>query len=399
MFADPLAQNSPEVLEKPYLILISLDGFRWDYVDRFQPPNLKKFIARGVQAESMIPSYPSKTFPNHYTIATGMYPDHHGLVDNSYFDQKKNTEYSIGNRECVEDGTWYGGTPIWVQAAKSGMVTASFFFVGSEANVQGIRPSYYYRYDGSISNKKRVKQAIDWLKLPEKQRPHLLTMYFSDLDDVGHRQSPNNDEKIREALQKLDASLGRLFDGVEKTGLPVNIIIVSDHGMSPIPVSQLLPIEQVEDGERYRTVNNGALAHLYLKAGVDGEAIYRGLKSKEKNYTVYRTQEVPFFETPPTNPRWGDLLVVPDSGFYFVSRRVMGLRKNAGPTEIGEHGFDPNRREMHSIFYANGPAFKAGLTIGSFKNIHVYPVMCEILGLEIPADVDGKLEVLQGILK
>ncbi len=385
-------------MSKPYLMLISLDGFRWDYVEQFQPPNLSRFIAEGVRAESMIPSYPSKTFPNHYTIATGMYPDHHGLVDNSFYDAAKGEVYSIGNRECVEEGTWYGGTPIWVQAAKADMVTASFFFVGSEANVQGMRPSYFYRYDGSISNEKRVQQALDWLALPEKKRPHLITMYFSDMDDTGHRQSPDNQEKIQESLLKLDATLGKLFDGVRKTELPVNIIIVSDHGMSPVAVSNLLPVEQAEDDERYRTVNNGALAHLYLHDGVDGEAVYQDLKTKEKNFRVYRTQELPFFEIPPTNSRWGDFIVVPDSGYYLVSARIKGLRSASGKTEIGEHGFDTNRQEMHGIFYANGPAFKPGLTIPAFKNIHVYPLMCTILGLDIPLDVDGKMEVLKEVL-
>lgn len=393
------AAATTEIPDSQYLILISLDGFRWDYAERFQPPNLMKFITAGVRAESMLSSFPSKTFTNHYTIATGMYPNNHGLVDNSYFDREKNLVFGMGRRELVEDGSWYGGTPIWVQAAKAGMTTASFFFVGSEADVQGVRPTYYYNYDGAIPNDQRVQQTLDWLKLPLAERPRFITLYFSDMDDVGHRHGPNADDLLREKLLALDASLGRLFDGLDATGLPVNVIIVSDHGMSPISVSQLLPIEQLEDNERYRTVNNGALAHLYLHPDTDGEAVYRDLKAKEKNYRVYRTAEVPYFETPPTNPRWGEFIAMPNEGHYFVNARTMGNRKSAGQAEIGEHGFDPERRDMHGIFYAKGPALKTGMTIPSFKNIHVYPLMCRILGLEIPSDIDGKAAVLQGVLQ
>jgi predicted AlkP superfamily pyrophosphatase or phosphodiesterase len=388
-----------EISDPQYLLLISLDGFRWDYAERFQPPNLIKFISSGVQAESMLSSFPSKTFTNHYTIATGMYPNNHGLVDNSFFDSDKNLVFGMGKRELVEDGSWYGGTPIWVQAAKAGMPTASFFFVGSEADVQGVRPTYFYRYDGAIPNDQRVQQVLDWLKLPPAERPRIITLYFSDMDDVGHRHGPNDDDKLREKLLALDASLGRLFEGIDATGLPVNVVIVSDHGMSPISVSQLLPIEQLEDNERYKTVNNGALAHIYLNSGTDGEAVYRDLKAMEKNYRVYRTAEVPYFETPPTNPRWGEFIAIPDEGYYFVNARTMGFRKTGGQAEIGEHGFDPERREMHGIFYAKGPALKAGTTIPSFKNIHVYPLMCRILGLDIPLDIDGNPEVLDGVLR
>lgn len=386
--------------DQPHLILISMDGFRWDYVARFQPPQLKVFIAGGVQAEALIPCYPSKTFPNHYSIATGMYPNNHGLVDNSYFDRKKNARYSMGNRAMVEDGYWYGGTPIWVQAAKAGMVTASYFFVGSEADVQGIRPRYYYRYDASVPNQQRVDQVLAWLQLPEAARPRLITLYFSDLDDVGHRYGPNADEQLREKLMALDTVLGNLFEGVAKTGLPVNIILVSDHGMSPIKISNLLPVEAVTDDERYTTVNNGALVHLYLKTATDSTAVYNALKAGAKNYQVYRVAEVPYFETPPTHPRWGDLILVPDPGFYFVSSRAAGTRHTAGPPEIGEHGFDTANRDMHGIFYARGPALKGGgLRLPAFKNIHIYPLMCAILGLDVPVEVDGRREVLRGALR
>jgi predicted AlkP superfamily pyrophosphatase or phosphodiesterase len=394
-----LSSAAKPAAEPQYLILISMDGFRWDYLDRFQPPHLSRFVKEGVRAESMISCFPSKTFTNHYSIATGMYPDHHGMVDNSFFDAEKNLVYGMGRRELVQDGSWYGGTPIWVWAAQKGLKTASFFFVGSEADIQGVRPHYYYNYDGSIPNEKRVQQALDWLRLSEAERPRLITMYFSDMDDQGHRYGPNADEKLREKLMALDSVLGRLFEGLDSLQLPVNVIFVSDHGMAEVPVKNLLPIESIENEDQYMTVNNGALAHLYLRDTATAEAVYQNLKADEKHYKIYRTEETPYFETPPTNPRWGNFIVVPDSGYYFVNARTMGFRQRSGDVVVGEHGFDPERREMHGIFFARGPAIREAWVARSFKNIHVYPLMCRILGIGIPTDIDGKAEVLNPVLR
>jgi len=390
--------NNPAA-EPQYLILISMDGFRWDYLDRFQPPHLSRFVQEGVRAESMISCFPSKTFTNHYSIATGMYPDHHGLVDNNFYDAGKNLVYGMGRRELVQDGSWYGGTPIWVRAAQKGLKTASFFFVGSEADIQGVRPHYYYNYDGTIPNEKRVQQALDWLRMPEAERPRLITLYFSDMDDQGHRYGPNADDKLREKLMALDSTLGKLFDGLDSIQLPVNVIFVSDHGMAEVPVKNLLPIEPIENEDQYITVNSGALAHLYLRDTSTTEAVYQNLKAAEKHYKIYRTAETPYFETPPTNARWGNFIVVPDSGYYLVNARTMGFRQRSGDVVVGEHGFDPERREMHGIFFARGPVFRQAWVAPSFKNIHVYPLMCRILGIEAPADIDGKAEVLAPVLR
>ena len=389
--------NLPEHRDKPCVILISLDGYRYDYTERFQPPNLSRFVEEGVQAEGMIASFPSKTFPNHYTIATGMYPENHGLVDNTFYDPQRDQEYRINKREAVEDGTWYGGTPLWVNAEQQGMVAASYFFVGSEADVQGVRPSYYYRYDGSTPNDKRVDQVLTWLAMPAEKRPHLITLYFSDMDDAGHRYGPNNNEKLSEKLMALDASLGKLFDGVQATGLPVNIIVVSDHGMVEVMPERLLPIEIIEDENRYRVANAGALVHLYLQDPADLEAVYQDLRAKEDHFRVYKLADFPYYRTNQSNPRLGDLIVLPDYAFYFTSARRRGMARERGFI-MGEHGFPPEFREMYAIFYANGPAFRKGLTIKPFENIHVYPLICNILGLPIPAGVDGKAEVLAPVL-
>ncbi len=392
-------QNLPEHFDKPYVILISLDGYRYDYTERFRPPNLTRLLERGVQAESMIPSFPSKTFPNHYTIATGCYPENHRLVNNTFYNPEKQEMYQIRNREVVEDGSWYGATPLWVLAEQNGMVAASYFFVGSEADVQQVRPSFYYRYDGSTPNRTRVQQALAWLQLPPGQRPHLITLYFSDMDDAGHRHGPNNDEKLKAALYDLDEVLGELFAGVAALDLPVNFIIVSDHGMAEVRPDKLLPLELLEDEERYRIANNGALAHIYLQDTSEREAVYARLKAREAHFRVYRTEEFPYYRTNRSSPLLGDLIVLPDFGFYLVNARRKAAAQKLAGSVFGEHGFAPEFKEMHAIFYAQGPSIKAGMTIPPFENIHVYPLVCRILGLPVPRGIDGDEAVLAPVLR
>ena len=390
--------NSKKSLTKPYLILISLDGFRWDYVEKYQPPNLSNFINNGVKATSLVPSFPSKTFPNHYTIATGMYPDKHGILGNSFYSNEKKATYSIRNRITVEDGTFYGGSPIWVQADKANMVSASYFFVGSEANIQGLRPTYYYQYDSKIKNDDRIAQALNWLTLPVKKRPHIITMYFSDMDDVGHRFGPNNDEELKKTLFNLDKSLGDLFKGTEASGLPINIIIVSDHGMSTVPITNFIPIENIKNDNLYTIIDNGAIVNIHAKKDVKIDSIFQYLKPKENNFKVYKTENTPGFEYKPRNKDWGAIQIIPDIGYYFLSKVGIESRMKISNTKFGVHGYDPKYKDMHGIFYANGPAFKKGFIIPSVKNIHIYPLMCKILGLEIPNDIDGSLNQIKNVL-
>lgn len=391
--------NSKASQEKPYVILISLDGFRWDYVDRFQPPNLVNFIKNGVKAESLIPSFPSKTFPNHYSIATGMYPENHGIIGNSFYSYEKKKLYRLGNRETVEDGSFYKGTPIWVAAEKENMVSASFFFVGTEADIQGKHPSYYYTFDNSIKNKVRVQQAVDWLALPSEKRPHLITMYFSDMDNTGHDYGPNNDKKLKETLFSLDKHLGDLFKGVARTDLPVNIIIVSDHGMADIPVSKYIPIERIVNDNLYTALNNGAIVNIHPKENISIDSVYSYLNSRVQNFTAYKTEDTPGFEYTPSNKDWGKVQVLPDYGYYFSSNRGIEIRKEQKNTIFGVHGYNTSKKDMHGIFYAKGPAFKNNFKVPSVKNIHIFPIMSHILELKTPSNIDGDLNELKSILK
>jgi predicted AlkP superfamily pyrophosphatase or phosphodiesterase len=387
-----------------YVILISLDGFRHDYVERFKPENLSDFIQSGTSAESLIPSFPTKTFPNHYTIATGMKPENHGLVDNAFYEPEKDQVYLINKREIVQDGYWYGGTPLWVLAQQHGLIAASYFFVGTEAPVQGIQPKYFYNYNAEVSNLTRISKVFEWLELPEEERPRLITLYFSDMDDTGHRFGPDNDKEIRSKLLQLDRQLGALFEGLKSFDLDINIFIVSDHGMTNVPKENLLNLDHITEGIDAKVINNGALAHLYLNNPLEIEEIYLKLNAKEGPFKAVKVKDREYYKNIQNHAnRMGEILILPDLGFYLATTAGMVAYQNRSAmfhtNVFGEHGFSPAFKDMHGIFFAKGPRIKEGLMINPFQNIHIYPIICEILNLPIPENIDGKLDVLKPILK
>lgn len=389
--------------KNPVVIMISLDGFRHDYVERFQPENLLRFISEGTSAEALIPSFPTKTFPNHYTIATGLLPEHHGLVDNSFYEPFKGQVYTMGNREIVQDGYWYGGTPIWVLAEENGLKAASYFFVGSEAPVKGIRPSEYFDYDGDVPNLTRISQVFNWLQLPDTERPRMITLYFSDMDDVGHAYGPSNDEKLKERLYKLDRELGALFEGLKSFNLPISIVLVSDHGMADVHKDKLINLDQLTDGIKGRVVNNGALAHIHLDNPAEKAEVIKLIRSRGGNFSIDNLTENENYSDISRYPqRIGDFLIIPEMGYYLADNRGMLRYQNRSAmlktVVYGEHGFSPKNKEMWGIFYAKGPKIKVGNKIEPFQNIHVYPLLCQLLGLEIPEGIDGRKEVLEPIL-
>ena len=386
----------------PYVIMISFDGFRHDYVEKFDAPNFKAFIKDGVAAKAMIPSFPSKTFPNHYSLVTGLYPDHHGLVDNTFYDKALDLQYSIGNRERVENPAFYGGLPLWQLAQQNGMKSASYFWVGSEAPIAGEFPSYYHIYDGSVSNESRVQTVIDWLKLPETERPHFITLYFSDVDSQGHTFGPDHEE-TKKAVLEMDRLLGLLKSGVDALDLATNIILVSDHGMEPIYPKRenYIDIKDLQakiEGTETKLISNGPHAHFYLGKSDDPDDIVRRLSVGADHFKVYKKSELPKHLNYGTHDRIGDVMIILEPGHYISSESRIERAIETQSTR-GEHGFDPYSTEnIGAIFYANGPNFKKGLQIDKFENIHVYPLVAEILGIRNYPKVDGKLNVLRKTL-
>jgi len=387
---------------KPYVILVSFDGFRYDYVNKFNPPNFRSFIAGGSQAKALIPSFPSKTFPNHYTIVTGLNPGNHGLVDNTFYDRERDAIYGMRKKELVTDPYYYGGVPLWELARRNGIRSASFFWVGSEMSDEARRPDYYFPFDDSVDPQTRVDQVINWLKLPEATRPHLITLYFSSPDHEGHNFGPNA-EQTRQAVLRADTLLGTLMKEVVSTRLPVNVILVSDHGMHELTVKDetFIFIDELVDRKNpaVKVANNGSHAHLYFSKKKKRDSVYAILKAKEKNYRVLKKENFPE-QWHYQNDRVGDLIVLANAGHYIRtgSREDFFKTANIG-SKIGEHGYDPELTpDVQGIFYAQGPNIKSGFTVAPFQNIHVYPLIAKILGLPLP-EIDGKEEVLNKLYK
>lgn len=381
--------NSHIQMKKPYVVIISLDGFRYDYAEKYNATHLLNFK---VKAEKMIPSFPSKTFPNHYAIATGLYPGNNGLVSNEFYDRSLNSEYSPENRKAVENASFYNGTPLWVLASEQNMVTASMFWVGSETPIKGVTPTYSYKYNGKISYNDRVNQVVQWLKLPEEKRPHLITLYFSITDDIGHKFGPNSEE-IKQAVKEIDETIGDLSEKINKLNLPVNIIVVSDHGMLEVNTDDLIYPEKLFPSKF--KVTRSFPAMIYSDDSIAIDSLYQSLVKDTTQYSVYYKNNLPVrFHYNSNDDRVGDLVVMPKPPFSFG-------RLNSTVNEgASTHGYDPAvTPQMGAIFYATGPAFKKA-TIPAFENVNVYPLVAQILGLEYNKKaIDGNIEVLEPILK
>ncbi|RYU95463.1 alkaline phosphatase family protein [Emticicia agri] len=389
--------------EVPYVIMVSFDGFRHDYVQKYKPKHIKKFIKKGAAATKMLPSYPSKTFPNHYTLVTGLYPAHHGLVDNTFYDVNRDTFYSISQRAKVEDPYYYGGLPIWQLVQQNGMKAASYFWVGSEAPIAGSHPTYYHIYNEKIPNKKRIEAVFDWLHLPKAERPHMITIYFSMIDTQGHNYGPNAPE-TRAAVMEADSLVNMLMTGLEKIDLPVNVILTSDHGMYEMknePDKFIYTEDVLEDIDNNDIVfvNSGTHANIFLKNKAKEDSILHRIANKQSHFKVYRKADLPANLHYTDHPRIGDLTLMAEAGYSFYSRASLA-KKPIAKKIWGAHGFDPyTTPEMGAIFYAQGPNIKKRKTIPEFQNIHVYPFVATLLGIKVPENIDGDAKVLEGIIK
>lgn len=389
--------NAPQQLAKHYVILVSLDGFRYDYAKKYHAEHLLALAAAGASApEGMLPSYPSITFPNHYSIVTGLYPEHHGIVSNDFYDPARKATYSnsmVGG--AIADGSWYGGTPLWVLAEQQGMRSASFFWVGSEADVQGVRPSYYLRFDGRFPNGKRVEQVLAWLHLPPEQRPHFITLYFSDTDGAGHRYGPDSPQ-VADAVRELDGEIGKLEDGIKESKLPVDLIVLADHGMIALQGEPIYLDHFGLNTSSYAAIVDSA---MYPKSEDDAQKAYEALRGKSDKFSVYRRAQVPASLHFDGNPREGDPVVVANGPYY-----IKPVADPGGRVPVATHGFDATRMpEMKALFVAAGPDIRAGVAVESFENVDVYPLIAKILGLDITSlktgPIDGKLDRLGKILQ
>ncbi len=390
--------NSPAAQKAHYVVLVSLDGFRWDYAAREHATHLLALGKKGVWApEGMVPSYPSLTFPNHFTIVTGLYPEHHGLVANNFYDETLQARYAIADPKAVTDGSWYSGVPLWSLAESQGMRTAVLFWPGSEAKIAGYQPTWYARFDQKTEatdavQQARIDDAVALLKLPVADRPHLIAMYYSEPDHEGHQFGPDAPE-TRAAERKMDAMVGKLKTALDSTGLPIDLVVVSDHGMAKVE-GGWITLDQFADLTGFETVG----AQLYGKTEADREHVYNQLKKASSQFVVFRRKDLPAGLHLDQNPRAGDPVVVA-TGPYAIRAHGPAEGKPDMPPSVGMHGYDPHKLpQMKASFFAAGPDIVNSKTVATFDNVNLYPWLAHLLSLQAPK-TDGSLNVLAGTLR
>jgi predicted AlkP superfamily pyrophosphatase or phosphodiesterase len=369
-------------------VLISLDGFRADYITRPGAVTLRALAARGVRAERMIPAFPSKTFPNHYTIVTGLYPEHHGIVANTMVDARIGATFTIGDTLIARDPRWWGGEPIWNTAERQGVRTAAFFWPGSDYAINGRYPTYYTPFDNRVPDTLRVRQVLDWLTMPADRAPRFVTLYFSNTDNAGHDHGPDAPQ-VDTAIAHVDRLIGALVTGLAARGLGerVNLVIVSDHGMTPIDGSRVIRLDDYLDLNDVDVVDWMPVAAVTPKSG-KLPAVYEALR-RTPHLQVFRKDSVPARFHYRDNPRITPLVLLADEGWTITST----ARLRMGQPRGGTHGYDNFLPSMGALFIAAGPDIQQGRVLAPFANVHVYPLLARLLGVK-PAPNDGHADSL-----
>jgi predicted AlkP superfamily pyrophosphatase or phosphodiesterase len=397
-----VAAGAAQQSRPPILVLVSFDGWRWDYITRASVPNLQALASHGVRARGLVPSFPSKTFPNHYTIVTGLYPEHHGIVSNNIMDPGFPERFTMTS-ETAKDARWWGGEPLWVTAIRQGQRADSMFWPGSEAAIKGVRPTEWKPFDDTLPNADRVNQVLAWLALPPDQRPSFVTLYFSETDHAGHDYGPDSPQ-VLEAARHLDQALGQLVSGVGTLGLldRTNFVVVSDHGMSQLRDNQTIFLDDYLDLSTVDVIEWTPNLELAPRPGRPGgsssiDEIYRALKGKHPSLAIYKREDVPAHLHYRDNPRIPPVIGLAADGWTITSHQRLADARKAGRRMGGDHGYDPKYKSMQGLFVAAGPRIAQHRIVPEFENIHIYDFLCEILGLR-PASNDGDPDVTRTFL-
>ncbi len=391
------SQGSYHSQSKNYTILVSFDGFRWDYANRGFTPNLEFIKKNGVHALSLKPCFPSKTFPNHFSIITGMYPQNHGIIANNFLDPITGKLYKVGDTTEVRNPKWYKGEAIWETAKRQGVITASYFWPGSEVNLEYRRPTYYEKYEHKRDYEERINGVLNWLKLPFNNRPKFISLYFDATDTYGHRYGTNSAE-VDNSIMRLDSLIGKLFNGLHEIDLydSTNVIIVSDHGMVDISNEKIINVDKILNELKPKLIDYGPVMYV-LPEENQTENIYNKLKLAENHFKVYKRSEIPEYFHFSKNPLISDIVLIAEPGWNLMTNKDVSRYGNM--KSGGNHGYDNNAIEMHGIFFAIGPDFKQGYTTGTIENIDIYPLLAKILCIFPNNNIDGKLERIEHLLK
>jgi predicted AlkP superfamily pyrophosphatase or phosphodiesterase len=390
-----LAEAAPRG-PQPILVLASFDGWRWDYLDRGLTPNLRALADRGVRADRLIPVFPSKTFPNHYTIVTGLYPAHHGIVDNAMADPTFPDRFAM-SATTARDARWWGGEPIWATAGRQGVHSATVFWPGSEAPIKGGMPTYWQPFDDTVTSDARVTKALQLLSLPEAERPGFVGIYFSETDHAGHDFGPDSPE-VNLAIARLDDAAGKLVSGVRSLGLGdrTTLVFVSDHGMSALSDDRVIFLDDYIDLNTVDVVDWTPSLELNPRTG-SAENVYRQLKNRHPALSIYRRADLPHRLHYGDNARIPAIVGLAADGWRVTSHTRADADRTAEKRHGGDHGYDPDLPSMGAMFVAVGPELRVGLRVPAFQNIHLYDFMCRVLGLK-PAPNDGDQAATRGFM-
>ncbi|MDE2826110.1 MAG: ectonucleotide pyrophosphatase/phosphodiesterase [Bacteroidota bacterium] len=369
------------------VILISIDGLHPDYLDTLYTPNLLEIAAKGVHPAYMEPVFPTKTFPNHYSLITGLYPANHGIVNNSMYDPDLGRFFRLSDREAISDQRWWKGEPLWNTIQKQNRTSATYFWPGSEAPIQGMRPTYWMKYDASLPHRARIDSAM--AAITRSPRPALVTIYFSAVDSRGHEFGPDAPE-TREALQEIDGQIGNLIARLREEGLEdeVNIVVVGDHGMAATSSEEVMLVDDYIDLEEVYITDLGPIGLINVKDSARLESLLADL-NKMPHVRWFKRGHLPAELHYSGSTRISDLVGIADDGWQMASKSR--FESNPDFYSGGNHGYEPRLQSMHTVFIARGPQFKQGLKSHGFSLIHVYELLCAVLGIE-PAENDGNLD-------
>ena len=398
---ESLLGKNAQAKKDSIVILVGIDGLRWDAIDRQTAPELNALAAKGARVIKMVPVMPTYTFVNFYALATGLYADGTGVTGNITY-SKEFDDYM--GRKMHGETRWWGGEPIWVSAEKQGVRTAAMFWLGSEAEIKGVRPSFWSPYEHYKPNSERVDTVLGWLALPKEDRPRLITLYFSDVDSAGHRYGPKSVEEGN-AIREVDTRIGDLRAGIQKLGLEerIDIIVVSDHGMSMVDKGKLIYLDDYIDLKRVFAPQLSSKAgpreapffHLFVKDG-DIDSVYNELAAAHQHLKVYKRADIPKdWHLSKNADRVGDIFISADKGWLIFARELKSVYKHKA---TGMHGYDRNIDDMKASFIAAGPSFKKGARLETMDNVEVYGMIAHILGIK-PAKTDGNLANVKALMQ
>jgi predicted AlkP superfamily pyrophosphatase or phosphodiesterase len=373
------------------VVMISIDGLRWDYIEKHGAPNLKAMAEQGVRAQKMQPVYPTKTFPNHISVITGLLPVNHGIVDNKFCDKARNSEcYSMGKGQ--KDSTWVRGTPFWNLVKMHGLKSAVYFWPESDARFNGMTPDYYFHYSKQGDYQDRIDQIVQWLSLPQAQRPRFVASYFSLVDSMGHEFGPDA-VQTRDAVHKLDALMGQLRTRLSKLSQDINLVIVSDHGMAQVDPEQSIIVSSLPKDDNFIIVNTGPRLLIYTKSDAKNADIdaykARLQKAAKGRYSVLSSEQLEGYHYN-SGSRVGDIVVQTNAPAVFSN--------GTKAPYLGTHGYAYSD-DMAATFIAAGPAFKQGMSIELVNNLDIYPVLAKVMGLTLMSKVDSDGKTLMPAIK